>query len=250
MTVPTWYVDTLPAVGQSVRMGGSAHHYLARVLRVMAGESLRLCDGAGQIARARVLAVDDVGVDALVETVETAPQRRFGLTLVASPLKRKGTDFLAARCAELGVDRLVLVRMDRSIARLEDDRLDRLERVSAEAARQVGQPEVTRLELKSSLAGAIESLQMPNEGEPPSSLRGTRLFFLWEEGGQDVRDLRLQESAGAVCVVGPEGGFSERETSMLQESGATPVFFRGAAYRAATAAVIGAVLFLHAGGRL
>ncbi len=238
MTVPTWYMETLPGVGERVRLSGRAHHYLVRVLRVEVGERLRLCDGGGATALARVIAADDAGVDAQVESVETATHGRFELTLVASPLKRKGTEFVAARCAELGVDRLVLTRMDRSIARLEDDRLDRLERVAAEAARQVGQPEVTKLSVAPGLSQAIQAVP------------GQRVCFLWEEGGQDLRDLRLSEWGAATCVVGPEGGFSDRETAWLRDAGATPVFFRGAAYKAATAAVIGAVLFLFSGGRL
>jgi len=238
MTVPTWYLDRLSGVGECMRLSGRAHHYLVRVLRVAASETLRLCDGTGRTAYARVLVVDESGVEVRVETVEAATLRRFQLTLIASPLKRKGTDFVAARCAELGVDRLMLAHMERSIARMEDDRLERLERVASEAARQVGQAEVTRVSLASSLARAVDAVQ----GQP--------LYFLWEEGGHDLRDLRLSEHDRAVCVVGPEGGFGEREVALFQDVGATPVFFRGAAYKAATAAVIGAVLFLHAGGRL
>jgi 16S rRNA (uracil1498-N3)-methyltransferase len=238
MTVPTWYLEKLPGAGERLRLTGRAHHYLVRVLRTCAGEGVRLCDGSGNRAVARVAAVDDQGLDAVVERLEMLPPRRFELTMVASPLKRKGTEFLAARCAELGVDRLVLARMDRSIARLEDDRLDRLERVAAEAARQVGQPEVTKISVAGSLTNAVDANC------------GGRLCFLWEDGGEDLRELGLAESEGAVCVVGPEGGFSEREVALLQSKGATPVFFRGAAYKAATAAVVGAVLFLYSGGRL
>jgi len=238
MTTPTLYVADRCRQGQTIVLSGKERHYLVRVLRTRPGDSVRLCDRGGCVATATVLEVDEHSVSLAVVNVSRSDTPDFRLTLVASGLKKKGTEQLVARCAELGVDHLVLTNMRRSVAKVSGQKLPRMEAVAAESARKVAQPRVVSLAAGDSLPDVL------------GRLAGRPLFFLWEKGGASAGTLELTDLAEAVCVIGPEGGFDDSEVELMLESGATPLHFKGPAYTAPTAAVMGITLFMLKAGRL
>jgi 16S rRNA (uracil1498-N3)-methyltransferase len=239
MTAPTITVHRLPAAGEPLRLDGQPYHYLVRVRRIAVDDLVRITDADGASGTARVVALTDTELHLRVETAlpaGDAPDIRF--TLVSSGLKSGGTADLVAACAELGVDRLTLVNMVRSVARVDEGKLDRLERVASEAARKVAQTRRTTLEVAASLADLLDDAA------------GSLVCAMDEDDGIPLDAVPLEEAAEVVVVVGPEGGFEGHERELLRHAGATFVRLQGPAYRARTAAFMTAVLFLYRMGRL
>lgn len=238
MTTPTIYVDHLPPPGSRLSLTGTEYHYLVRVLRSAPGDRVRLADARGTMGAGRVEAVTGDDIELEVEAVSSAGERGFELSVIMSGLKRKNTQLVVGKAAELGVAHVVLAPMARTVSKQSPDKVARLRKVAAEAARQVGRPAVPEVELARDLATALARF-----AEGPC-------FFLWEQGGSDLRSHDLA-AAGRVCmVVGPEGGFAEREVQLLTAGGATPIRFAGPAYKAETAAIAGMALFLFQAGEL
>jgi len=252
MTVPTLNVDGEIGSGAMLRLKGKQYHYLARVLRVRRGDPVRVASSDGTVFEATVSDVGPTQVTLhLGQGVREEPAAT-SLCLVASGLKRRGTESLVAYCAELGIDRVVLTNMRRTVALSEPDKLPRLSRVASEAARRVGQPHVTRIEFAPDLTAALTMIAPADAGttsSPPARASGPALYFLWEKEGADPHTIDPGRQDVAF-VVGPEGGFDPSETQLLSHAGAQPVLFRGPAYRAETAAFIGAVVFSFLTGRL
>ncbi len=238
MTTPTIYVDSLPEAGGRVTLTGTEQHYLVRVLRATAGDAVRLSDTVGTVATARIVEIEASCINLEVETVSAARERNFELAVIMSGLKRKNTQLVAGKAAEFGVAHLVLAPMTRTVSKQSPDKVARLRKTAAEAARQVGQPTVPDITLATSLDDALAGF----DDRP--------CFFLWEQGGTDLRSHDLKEMARACIVVGPEGGFAEPEVQLLTARGATPVRFSGPAYKAETAAIAGIALFLFQAGEL
>jgi 16S rRNA (uracil1498-N3)-methyltransferase len=239
MTTPTIFTEIHCETGELVVLTGSAHHYLVRVLRIRPGETVKLSDRMGQTARCEVQATSDRDLSLRVQELLDAPtDPPTPIVLVASPLKGKGTRRLVGACAELGIERLLLTRMEYSTYAATPAKMARFERVAEEAARKVGQTRLTTLELVPTLADCLDRYaHLPR-------------YFFWEKNGNDPRTLDLQGAPGVLCFVGPEGGFSDQEVSLLIERGATPICFQGPAYTVPTATLMGLTVLMLAAGRL
>jgi len=160
-------------------------HHLEKALRLRAGDPLVVADGAGSWRPVRF------GPE-LEPTDDVATEPRPGPTLVVglTPTKGDRPEWAVQKLTELAVDRIVVLRTDRSVVRWEGDKvdhhLDRLRRIAREAAmqsRRVWLPEVLGVHALADHPGAV--LADPG-GRPPS-----------------VED--------HVVLCGPEGGWSDEE---------------------------------------
>ncbi len=200
--------------------------HLVDVLRLRAGESVVVSDGAGRWAPCRVSATVAQGSrradpsDLLVVDGPMASQPRIApdLTVAFAPTKGDRPEWVAQKLTELGVDRIVPLRTARSVVRWDGERgtkaVDRLRRVVREAAaqsRRVWLPEVSEVHRLEDLPGA-PVLADPG-GRPPSLAR-------------------------PVIAIGPEGGWDDAERG----SGADTVGLGPTVLRAETAAVVAGAL--------
>ncbi len=146
--------------------------------------------------------------------------------------KAEKLELLAQKLTELGVSRLVPVRMARSVAKLEGaSRVERLNKIAREAVKQCGR---TR----------------PMEIAPPidwnaalSEMKAKELMLAPWELSQPVRMADIQRQFPAAheigLLIGPEGGMEESE---VRESGARQVSLGPRILRAETAALAAAAL--------
>jgi 16S rRNA (uracil1498-N3)-methyltransferase len=214
--------------GQPLLSDDDAHH-LGRVLRLRAGEEVIAADGRGHWARAvwrgtRALQPlttgSGVGGDGAVQTeTRTEP----ALTVAFAPVKGERPEWVVQKLTELGIDRIVPLRTERSVVRWTGARgqasVEKLRRVAREAAaqcRRVWLPEVC-----DTIAFAdLQALGGPGE-VVLAQLSGDRPAL-----------------AQHVVAVGPEGGWSTDEIA----SGLPTVGFGLSVLRAETAAVTAGAL--------
>jgi 16S rRNA (uracil1498-N3)-methyltransferase len=204
-------------------------HHLGRVLRLRLGEEVIASDGAGRWARttwredASLAPVSDspgVGGDG---TVQSEPPAVPALTVVFAPVKGERPEWVVQKLTELGIDRIVPLRSERSVVRWNGARgktaVEKLRRTAREAAaqcRRVWLPEITDTQSfaeLSKLGGEGEVVLAQLSGDRPS-----------------VRQ--------HVVAVGPEGGWSSDELA----SGLPTVGFGLSVLRAETAAVTAGAL--------
>ncbi len=221
---PDWKLDTyiVPAgslAGASVSLEGAEHRHAFSAARVRVGDTVRLIDGEGAEALARVASVERSG--ASLDVLETATHRRedgTSLTIVQGIPKGRGFEEVVRRCAELGVATVVPVETERTVSRPRTDagrdRLERWRAISAAAAKQsrgVFLTEVlpvTTLDEAAGLAAECDAA-----------------FVAWEEGGTPLVEA-LSEAGSTrslLVVVGPEGGLTGVEVDALRARGVLPV---------------------------
>jgi 16S rRNA (uracil1498-N3)-methyltransferase len=206
-------------------------HHLARVLRLRAGEEVVVSDGVGGWARAvwrggaelePLRGADGVGGDG---SVQFEDRMRPELTVVFAPVKGERPEWVVQKLTELGIDRIVPLRSERSVVRWTGERgratVARLRRVAREAAaqcRRVWLPEVAETVGFAEVAG----LGAPGE-----------VGLAQLSGGRPTLAQR-------VVAVGPEGGWSTGELA----SGLPTVGFGLSVLRAETAAVTAGALLV------
>ena len=228
------------AIGETT-LDPEASRYVARVHRARVGDDLLLFDPAkAREAVATVLAIDRAGVRCRVGDVRPAALRaQRPVTLVQGIAKGDKLDAIVRDATELGATRVMAAETTRDVVKLggrAEQRMRRLRRIAAEAARQCGRGDVPEVSGPFPWRTALE-----RAAEPP----GLSLC-LWERAtepiGPRLRGLRQDEPL--VIAVGAEGGLADDEIAAARAVGYAVVSLGPFVLRTETvaAAVLGAAL--------
>lgn len=213
------------SIGEIQLDGDEARHGLT-VLRLRAGDEVRLADGAGRAGRATVVAIEGrrlrLNLDA-VETLTPDPARHLTVAM-AVPKGDRFADAVRA-LTEIGVGRIVPLACERG-ERHPD--LARAQRVAAEAVKQCQRshfPDIVEMREIPTLAGA-----------------GSVLIVLDRQGSAAAPG----QPRPTTLVIGPEGGFTDQEKGVMRDLGAASVRLAGPILRIETAACAAAAVWAHA----
>ena len=197
------YVEHPLGQGQSVPLTRDQTHYLFGVMRLSVGGQVALFNGLDGEWLAEVAEAGKRS-GALTCVEQTKPlQLPPDLWFLFAPIKKARTDFIVEKAAEMGAARIMPVQTE--FTNSERIRQDRLQAHAVEAAEQCGGtfvPEVLDLQRLDRLLDAWpgdRQLMFCNEAEVGSALR-----LASNEKGQPW-----------AILIGPEGGFSDRERARL-----------------------------------
>jgi 16S rRNA (uracil1498-N3)-methyltransferase len=234
-----------------------------RTLRLRTGEHLILVDKPGHgweielTTRPEGKACQLEGILRREHVDDPGPE----LTLIQGISAADRMDQTIRQTTELGINRIIPLESERSTVRL-DARLrigkhGRWQRVARTAAEQSGRLTLPVIERSCSLPEAMALLTS-------TECEGFVLF--WEEPGgmalgEALRRLALTERSAIersatgqaprlALAIGPEGGFSPAEATLMKEHGAQAVTLGTTILRTETAAVVACALTLHALGGL
>ena len=195
--------DTLSA-GAKIDLSAEHAHYLGNVLRLKAGDAVRVFNGNDGEWRAEVAVLAKrKGTLSIVEQLRT-PSAAPDIWLCFAPVRKHRNAFILEKATELGVSRLLPVTTARTqFGKL---RLDKMRAQIIEAAEQTERLDLPEL----SEAQTLDSL-LANWPED-------RTMVFADEAGDAMPALEaLQSLSGpAALLVGPEGGFSPQERERLR----------------------------------
>ncbi len=214
-----------------------AHHL--RVRRVGDGAVIRLVDGRGGVATARVSVENQVVAARVVATTSVGAPPLTELLLGAGDRDR----FLAAveTATELGATRIVPILAERTLGvatRFQASHVERATARARDAVKQCGGAWAPAVAPPVSLADALRQ-----HATPAGATAALRLLADQEGGTMPV----LKEGDPVLWAVGPEGGFTDAEVATLKGVGFRAVSLGHLTLRFDTAAV--AALALTAAGR-
>lgn len=204
------YVPEPIAIGADFALPTQAGEHVARVLRMVAGDPLVLFNGDGHDYAATILSVGKreviVRIDSSTSIDNESPLR---LTLAQGIARGEKMDLIVQKATELGVARIVPLHTERSEVKLDaaraEKRLAHWRAVAESACEQSGRAVVPEVVPALPLEAWLRNL--------PADDGALRLALL-PEGDVQARALRFP-SSGGVLVVGPEGGWGERDIGAL-----------------------------------
>jgi len=209
------YTDRALAVAETVILDVSASHYLARVLRVSAGDPVILFNGDGIDYTGEIVDTHHKGVTVLLSGSQApANESPLRITLVQAISRGERMDFCLQKVTELGVGCVqpllssrVEVRLDK---KREAKRLAHWQAVVVSACEQSGRAVVPDV---------LPPLQLAEWLTAESN--GQRLV-LDPKTKTKLTDKRLEGNPVAI-LVGPEGGFTKEELGQAKDSGVIAV---------------------------
>jgi len=231
---------------------GAEHHHLSRVARVRQGETIGLFDEEG---RQYLAVVEKVALKkTLVRIISRQEAEEPAVAVVLAPalLKAQAMEFLVQKATEIAVSALAPVMAERSVVKVGADpsaALHRWSRIAREAAKQCK-------------TGLVPDIKKPQALEEFLSRDRSDLKLVLSEGrGAYLKDVLMSgsnsprpgsgrgPSAGPIAqvclLVGPEGGWSPGEETLVRECGFRPVSLGRSVLRTETAALCAAFLVNH-----
>ena len=233
-----FFLEPQHAVGNEIRLTGEEAHHAANVLRVRVGEKVAVLDGAGQECHCVVLALEADSVRMSVVARNRLPVSSCRIWLVQALIKGKAMDWVLQKATELGVERIITVKADRSVAQVEEEslehRLSKWRGIAVEAIKQCGSPWLPKIEAPAS----VEVCQRKLDGADLvllASLESAR-----KHPRQWIEQFKQEKGRAPRIIavwIGPEGDFTPAETNSIESAGALPISLGPLVLRSETAAV-------------
>ncbi len=205
-----FFVDKRDVHGMTLFLRGDEAKHLARVLRTRVGDHVFVTDGADTMYEAAVVRIgrEDVECD-IVDVKMRVNEPRTEVALAVSLLKNPSrVDFLVEKAVELGVRTIIPMSCERTIP--EHEKHARLEKIALAAMKQCGRsylPKIIDLMEFDTLVHHAQGYSLrliPHEKTEQSQFVGA------------VMQHHLQAKS-VLLLIGPEGGFTEREIELATE---------------------------------
>jgi len=182
---------------RAVIVGDDARH-LARSLRARVGEEIEVVDPAGLMLTLRLDLVSAERVEGTVVAERPhQPEPVARIVIAIAHLPAPALELVLSRCTEAGAFAFHVVQADRSVAR--GSKPERWRTICREAAMLAGRLAVPEVLGPSSIESVI------GLGENPVMLARSA----------SVRLADLRQPPNLTLLIGPEGGWSERELALV-----------------------------------
>ncbi len=229
MRIPRIYTDSPLGEGSHAELDENAAQHVGRVLRMQAGQELRLFNGDGQDYPATITEAGKKRVEVLVGAPEPN-HTESPLQIILGQTLSKGDrmDYAVQKAVEMGVTCIVPLTTERCEIKLKGDREDKRLRhwqsVAISAAEQCGrakEPEIL----------PVMTVEQWLERTRNCDLR----LVLHHRTAKSLESINKPSSI--ALMIGPEGGLTAEEIAQAENEGFLPVALGPRVLRTETAPV-------------
>jgi 16S rRNA (uracil1498-N3)-methyltransferase len=236
MPLPRIHCEQRLGPGAQFSLAPEAAQHVGRALRLKAGDAITVFDGRGGEYEAAIQRIDRDRVDVKVGAFrDVDPEPRVRVGLVQGLPEADKMDWIIQKSVELGVSWVQPLVCDRSVVRLSEERAARREahwrRVAVAACEQSGRNVIPEVRPTLTFQNWI--------AQPPAVPR-----WVLTPGGESIA---AQGAPSELeLLIGPEGGFSERERELALAQGAAHPVSLGPRILRTETAPLAALAAIHA----
>jgi len=217
-------------------------HHISKVLRLKPGDEIDISDSECWEYRVEIqLMEQDVIETRIIDKQKFAREPKLKITLFQGLPKQGKMELIIQKAVELGVFSIVPVFTDRSIVTDNGKmgkKIERWQKIADEAVKQCKRGIIPRITTEMNFKemgqalGEYDLVLFPYENEEDKSIKGA------------LQNLR--EKPGTVAIIiGPEGGFSEKEAAFMKGSGAEIVSLGKTILRTETAGIAAIAMTMY-----
>ena len=214
-----YFIDKEIETGETIRLEDEILYHLIKVLRKDPSYTFRIADRKGDIFHCHLINSHECLVSVRLEENN---ELDCDITCIMALIKNDKFEMCLQKLTELGVKRIVPYQSIRSVVKARDDRkLVRMKKIVKEAAEQSHRnfiPEVCEVALLKDL----DRYKSENN-------------YICYESSRNIVDISCNKSI--TYIIGPEGGFDDREYEKIREMGYEPISLGKRILRAETAAI-------------
>jgi 16S rRNA (uracil1498-N3)-methyltransferase len=190
-------------IEDNISIKDEAFHHLVNVVRVRVGDEILLLDGLGQKIYGEVTEIKKKEVVSLVKKKEFVSRER-GLDIIVGNCKREYLESILRMCVEVGAHQIALLKSEYSQANeLRDDRVNKILVSALEQSNNPFMPSIHKL---------------PSFNDLGSYSKKYDCVIWFNSRNLENRSLQkeqIQASQKTAILIGPEGGFSDREEQLM-----------------------------------
>ena len=204
--------DIITIIGQDVK-------HILNVLRLKKEDKIQICikeTGKNYICKIADIYPETVTCKILEES-KTCLESNVSITIFQGLPKADKMELIIQKCTELGVKEIVPVEMERCVVKLdkksEVKKIERWQKIAETAAKQSKRNNICKINniinIKNicNLINEYDILLVPYENEENNSFK------------ESLRTLVNKGTFKIGIVIGPEGGFEEKEIELLKQNG-------------------------------
>ena len=229
-----FFVDPAAKQGNSYIISGSDYNHIVNVLRMKQGdEFLVSCEGKSDLCALDVIDTESVFAKITEENYRST-ELPVKIYLFQGLPKADKMELIIQKCTELGVYSVIPTEMKNCVVKLEDkkkkSKVSRWQTIAESAAKQSKRniiPEIGDVLSFSQALSEMKNLDLmliPYENE-----RGMAAT-------KEALD-KIKNGMSVGILIGPEGGFDEKEIAMAQQAGGLVISLGSRILRTETAAI-------------
>ena len=220
------YQNTPFTEGKTAELDSDNSHHLNKVLRFPVGKNITVFNGDGFDYTALVQDEKKTTSLKVISKARNNIESKLDLTLAQGIAKGEKMDFLIQKAVELGVTRIIPMKLERCVVRLSDEKvqkkIDHWQKIANHACEQSGRSVIVSLSNPLSLEELLE--ETIHDG------------FVLHHRAQ-IGLSQLKETSKATILIGPEGGLTEKEVSDSEVAGYQSILIGKRVLRTETASL-------------
>jgi len=246
MTIHRFFAPSSFFEKGNVVIRGDEGYHLARILRAKKGQKIRVFNEKGSEFGCVITNIRGTEITAEIrEKITHEVEPKIRINIVQGLVKPAKMELIIQKCTEIGAASFTPVSTEYSIAKPNqpDKQLQRWDRIALEAAKQSERRRIPPVH------GIISLEEYLSQDHP-----GLKLYMDARDGNPPKKTIDSAKSDGSASeifiAIGPEGGFSPKESSLLSGKGFTPVHLGPRVLRTETAAAVLTAILLYEFGEM
>ncbi|MBN2245244.1 MAG: 16S rRNA (uracil(1498)-N(3))-methyltransferase [Candidatus Aminicenantes bacterium] len=238
MTANRFFVEKKIIPSRRAVLEGEEHNHLSRVIRKKPGDAVFLFDSTGTTYLAKIESISRDRTELSLIKKVSSKEAGTEIVLGQAMLKLKKMEFILQKTTELGISTFIPIRSERTIMKIKDgwdQKLLRWKKICLSAAKQSGRSTLVKIVPPVSLEEVIVNFDSANKivlsEKAEKSLKEIILFPLL------TVDDDMEIPPSTIILIGPEGGWTDKEEEYIVKNGFTRVSLGDQVLRSETAAI-------------
>lgn len=243
-----FFVAPSQVEGEFIDIEGADVNHIRNVLRMRAGEQVRVSDGNNKRYLCEITGYENERVGLRILQEECLDMELSSRIYLFQGLpKQEKMELIVQKCVELGVYEIIPVAMRRCVVKLDEKKsrkkTERWQQIAESAAKQAGRGVIPQVSEALSYKEAVERA------------RGLDIILIPYELAADMKQTKeviesISPGQSIGIFIGPEGGFEREEVLLALEAGAKEITLGKRILRTETAGLsIVSILMFHLEGQ-
>ncbi len=230
MQIRRLFIKENPSPSDWIPLSPEEFHYATRVMRLKSGDPVELINSEGCMDGVLQSVSAGTAIVRILSRPRIVNEPSVSITLFQGiPDHLEKLEFIVQKSVELGVERIVPFTSRYTDAKYRKiritEKIERMKKISREAVRQCGRSRIPPVEHPISFLKLTEAVS------------GYDASFLFYEKSVQPKTKKQGQAEHIALIIGPEGGFSDKEVLELTERRCIPIHLPGRILRTETAAL-------------
>lgn len=224
-----------------VKIDGTDARHLKNTLRAQIGQEVSIVTDMGEYVASIINIENDSVVCNIIYKTDINNEASIHITLCQGLPKQAKMEDIIQQNVEVGVKSFIPLITERTVVKLNDKsrelkKLDRWRKIAHESSKQS----------KRNIVPTVEDILTVNELVNKIKDEGAKIIVPYElEGNKTMKEALANKNDKYYVIIGPEGGFDEKEIKKFQEIGADIVTLGKRILRTETAGIVASSVILY-----